>query len=311
MRVPPRLPDGWEPAVRRSVAGELGHDVGLEILGSGLDCWAVRAGDDIVLRIPQHDDGAASVDRQLGLLTELAERMPVAIPAPLFVVPNPLGPGSIGASRFVAGEVADEHEWHRRSYLDDTNASMIARIIDAIASFPVDRAVELGVPVDDERADLAQELDELRPHVGDLLSPDEAGDLLERWERYVADDDNFVNDPGLVHADLSLDHLLIDDGRIVGLIDFGDVNVTDPDLELAYLWAEAGPEFVGRVQRARGLTVDARLAGKLDFAQLRDETGDILWAIEHDMADLLTEATGWVRATLHRLGDPAERPAPR
>lgn len=303
MRVPPRLPEGWEPLVRAAVAGELGHDIALEVLGSGLDCWAVLADDDIVLRIPQHGDGARSVDRQVGLLAALADRVPVTIPFPLFTTPNPLGPGSIGASRFVAGEVADEDEWHRRGLLDDTNAAMIARIIEAIASFPVDRAVDLGVPVDDERSDLADELGRLRRHAPGRLSPDEVRDLLARWERYVADDAFFVNPPGLVHADLSLDHLLIADGEIVGLIDFGDVNVTDPDLELAYLWAEAGPEFVARVQRHRGRTVDARLAAKLDFAQLRSEAGDILWAVEHGMADLLAEATGWVRATLRRLAD--------
>lgn len=303
MRVPPRLPAGWEPAIRAAVADRLGRDVPLEILGSGLDCWAVRAGDDIVLRIPQHDDGASSVDRQLGILAALADRMPVAIPVPLFTTDNPLGPGSIGAARFVAGEVLDEDDWHRHGLLDDANATMIGRIIDAVASFPVDRAVELGVPVDDERSDLADELDELRRHAPRYLSTGELLELLERWERYVADDENFVNDPALVHADLSLDHLLIADGRIVGLIDFGDVNVTDPDLELAYLWAEAGPDFVARVQHARGRALDARLAAKLDFAQLRDEAVDILWAVEHGMTDLLAEATGWVRATLRRLRD--------
>lgn len=306
MRVPPRLPDGWEPAVRASISHELGDGVPLRVLGSGLDCWALLAGDDVVLRVPQHDEGAFSVERQQGVLGALAARMPVAIPVPLFTCPNPLGPGEIGAYRHVPGEVADEDEWHRRGLLDDENVATIARIIDAIASFPVDEAIRLGVPVDDPRADLADELAELRRHAPAHLAPAEAADLLDRCERYLDDDANFPAARGLVHADLSLDHLLLADGRIVGLIDFGDVSVTDPDLELHYLWAEGGPELVARIQRCRGRDLDARLVGKLDFAQLRDEAGDVLWAIEHGMDDLLAEATGWVRATLRRLRDQNE-----
>lgn len=301
MRVPPRLPVGWEKALRDAIEPRLGDGVAIEVLGSGLDCWAVLVDGGVVLRIPQHGDGAASVERQHTVLEALGERLPVPIPAPLFTVPNPLGPGRIGAYRHVAGDALDEDEWHRRGLLDDANASTVAAIVDAIAAFPADEAVALGVPVDDERTDLAGELAVIDQLVVPRLDAATSRDLVRRWERHLADDRCFAYEPGLVHGDLSLDHLLISGGRIAGLIDFGDITVTDPDLELGYLWAEAGRDFVTRVQVDRGRSVDDLLAAKLDFFQVRDEAADVRWAVEYGLDDLLETAITAITDTLSRL----------
>jgi len=299
MRVAARPPEGWERALAAALATVLDPGTSLRPLGAGLDCWAVLAGDDVVIKVPEHDDGAASVARQHRILAALRDRMPVAIPEPLFLAPNPLGPGDVGGYRLVAGEIVDEEDWHRRGLLTDANASAIAAIVDAIASFPAAEAERLGVPAIDQRVDVAGELDELRDS-GALarLEPGDARALEARWEAYLADDANFAYEPALVHGDLSLDHLLVEGGRIVGLIDFGDVAVTDPDVELAYLWAEAGAGFVGRIQSCRGRRVDDRLAAKLDFARLRDRAGDVRWAIRYGRDHLLADALAEVRSLL-------------
>ena len=175
---------------------------------------------------------------------------------------------------------------------------MIAAIVDAVAAFPADEALALGVPGDDERADLTEELAVIRELVVPRLDGATAGDLVRRWERHLADDLLFAYQPGLVHGDLSLDHLLVDGGRIVGLIDFGDTNVTDTDLEFGYLWAEAGREFVARVQSHRGRVVDDVLATKLDFFHIRDEAADVRWAVEYGLGDLLEPAVAALTETL-------------
>ena len=46
-------------------------------------------------------------------------------------------------------------------------------------------------------------------------------------------------DPALLHADLGPEHLLVRDGRLVGVIDWGDTRVGDPALD--YAWLLNGP----------------------------------------------------------------------
>jgi aminoglycoside phosphotransferase (APT) family kinase protein len=251
-----------------------------------------------VLRIPRNDGAVDSIARDQRLLPELAAHLPVPIPVPLFTAPNPLGPGAVGAYRMVEGEALDEDEWGRRGLLTEANALIIASIVDGLAGFPVDRARALGVTETGDRADLVADLARVRGEVAPLLEPALATRLVERWERFLADDAHFAGPPGFVHGDLSLDHLLVVDGTVAGLIDFGDVALGDPDADLGYLWAEAGRNYVAQVQAARGRTLDERLATKLEFLQLVDEVGDVLWALDFDDEPVRTRALGWVTASL-------------
>ena len=45
--------------------------------------------------------------------------------------------------------------------------------------------------------------------------------------------------PALLHADLGPAHLLVRDGRLAGVIDWGDARLGDPALD--YAWALNGP----------------------------------------------------------------------
>jgi aminoglycoside phosphotransferase (APT) family kinase protein len=46
-------------------------------------------------------------------------------------------------------------------------------------------------------------------------------------------------EPALIHSDLGPEHLLVRDGRLAGVIDWGDTRVGDPALD--YSWLLNGP----------------------------------------------------------------------
>jgi aminoglycoside phosphotransferase (APT) family kinase protein len=48
--------------------------------------------------------------------------------------------------------------------------------------------------------------------------------------------------PCVVHGDLHLRHLLVHDGRLSGVIDWGDVCRGDPSLDLAVCWFALPPD---------------------------------------------------------------------
>ena len=62
------------------------------------------------------------------------------------------------------------------------------------------------------------------------------GDTRRRAQRLFDEVETLVDfEPVLLHADLGPDHLLVRDGRLAGVIDWGDARVGDPALDYAWL----------------------------------------------------------------------------
>jgi aminoglycoside 2''-phosphotransferase len=115
-------------------------------------------------------------------------------------------------------------------------ARQLGRLLSELHRFPPERAAELGVPTY-STAGWAQLYSELRETCGrdvsPLLSREERTRVAVFWRSFL-DDDRYVRfQPVLIHADLGLDHILVDEQRatITGVIDFGDAVVGDPALD--------------------------------------------------------------------------------
>lgn len=299
MRRPFVVAPDWESRLRPVLTAldPAWADAPLHPLGAGMDVCVFAldpdAGPPLTVRCPRHDEAAANARMQRRALPELARRLPVAAPVPVAAAGNPLGPGELDVFVRVPGEVLADEEWQRRGLLGAANAATVAAIIDALAATPVAAARGWGVPDHDLRGGVIARGQRLVTDVAPLLPADEAAAITSWWQRFLADEDNFANEERVIHADISLDHLLVDDGAIVGLIDFGDLAIGDPDYELCYLYNDAGAEFVAEVQRCRGRTLTDRLAAKLRFFELNDLVFDALWAIDDDDRALLdTTLTG-------------------
>ncbi|MFC9996052.1 phosphotransferase family protein [Nocardia sp. NPDC127526] len=278
----------------------------VRMLGEGMESVAVLVtvgAEDFVVRMPKGVDGAEGIAQEARLLPELAGRVSLEIPRFAFLAENPIGPGECCIYPAVPGESVGEAEWRARGLLEKKEtARAIAGFMAEVHAFPVERARELEVEERDMRAEYAEDLELIRAQVVPLLPAAEGRELLARWEGYLAEDANFAYPPTLIHADISVDHLLLTGDRISGVIDFGDAQIGDPDYDLCYLWPEAGAEFVRRVQECRGLELDGRLAAKLNFWAATDSAIDVLHAIEHDMPEFRDVSVRRVCEALARFG---------
>jgi aminoglycoside phosphotransferase (APT) family kinase protein len=86
--------------------------------------------------------------------------------------------------------------------------------------------------------------------------------------------------PVLTHGDLHFRHVLVgDDGRATGVIDWGDVCVADPAIDLLLLWSILPPEGRPGFLAAYGPVTDAQL---LRARVLALSIGAALAAYGHD-----------------------------
>ena len=183
-------------------------------IDDGWDYKVLILGGEWVLRVPRHRLAVEELEKEIELLPELADRLPVQVPRlahvsrePLYVV-YPL----IRGSRFAAEDPAG-----------------VRAFLDALHAIPVD---EVPAPRPDWLETYRRQADEFRRVVLPLLDADER----RRGEALLAQVETLTDfPPALTHSDLGPEHLLVHDGRLVGVIDWGDARIGDPALDYAWL----------------------------------------------------------------------------
>jgi aminoglycoside 2''-phosphotransferase len=189
----------------------------LRLMGVGFGSTVVETGDGVVLRIARHARAAKGHEREARLLPQLQGRLPVAIPDPRWrVEAGGEFPFGVIGYRKLAGEPLVPGD------ADEIIAGDVATFVAQL------HAVE-GVDAPSYLADPLQELhDRTTDVLRRALSVDEFERLVNWWEELRADERFRRFDPRLRHGDLWYENLLVAEGRLVGVIDWGTAEYGDP-----------------------------------------------------------------------------------
>jgi aminoglycoside phosphotransferase (APT) family kinase protein len=218
--------------VRRLLAGQFPQWAHLPIRlveSYGTDHDIYRLGDGLSARLPRIDWAIAQARREAKWLPRLAPRLPLAVPVQLAM-----------------GEPAEGYpfEWSVYEWLPGENAN---GTIDDLERAAVDlaefvralRAVDMGDAPRRSHGARGAPLDEVDSVV--RRSIDELGDRIDR-DTALRSWDESMNAPAWegeetwVHGDLLPGNLLVVDGRLTAVIDWGGLNVGDPACDLQPAW---------------------------------------------------------------------------
>lgn len=197
---------------------------------SGWDNEVWRLGDDWAVRIPRRELGADLVANEARWLPVLAPKLPTPVPSPVFVG-RPEGgfPWPWTVVPWFDGDTGASAE------LSAAGASRLGSFLAALHSpAPVDAPENRfrGVPLADRRDRF--EVDVV--HLSDRLNVDA---VTQRWEELVATPP-FTGQPVWLHGDLHLANIIVRDGDLQAVIDFGDITSGDPAVDLAVGWNLGG-----------------------------------------------------------------------
>jgi aminoglycoside phosphotransferase (APT) family kinase protein len=178
----------------------------------------VIADDEWVFRFPRRPGVEEALRLEIDLLPLVSAALPVAVPSFDYVSRSPLFVGY----RVLRGEpLVDEDADGVRAFLDALHAL-------APSGLPVERHDWL-----DAYREQCEEFERLVAPVLDMDARRRAQQLFGEVETLTG------FEPALLHADLGPEHLLVRDGRLAGVIDWGDARVGDPALD--YAWLLHGP----------------------------------------------------------------------
>jgi aminoglycoside phosphotransferase (APT) family kinase protein len=205
----------------------------VEFLANGWDNELYRVGDELVARLPRRALGAQIITNEQRWLPELAPRLPLPIPYPERTgVPSCGYPYSWSVVPYLPGVPAAQ----AGSFDPVRAAAAVGGFLGALhVPAPADAPANpfRGVPLTERAGTFAANPALLAGQVGqDHVERDTA---LRVWDAALAAP-GYDGRPAWLHGDLHPANILIDDGQVSGVIDFGDITAGDPASDLSVAW---------------------------------------------------------------------------
>ena len=196
-----------------------------------------RLGSEMVVRLPLATWGAESVHREQEWIPRLAPLLPVEVPGLLERGRPALGypcPWS------VFGWIEGSHPRPDHLPHADLLAIDLASLISAL------HEIDLPNAPDAYRGPVSEVDDSVRRCIAEVADEFDPGELTKAWE--ISLHAPGWEGPSLwAHSDLLASNLLMRDGRLAAVIDFGAAGVGDPACDLMVAWnvlpAHARPSF--------------------------------------------------------------------
>jgi aminoglycoside phosphotransferase (APT) family kinase protein len=219
--------------VKELVAAQFPQWAGLRVQRVELDGWdnsTFRLGASMSVRLPTADRYVPQIDKERRWLPVLGPQVPVPIPVPLaWGEPSPAFPRPWSVYAWLDGQVLTVDRVPDVKSLATELAGFLAALYacDPVGPAPGPHSFGRGGPVsvwdEQTRADLET--------VGDAI---DARAALEVWG--AALDARPEAPPTWVHGDVTGSNLLVRDGHLAGVLDFGCCAVGDPACDLTMAW---------------------------------------------------------------------------
>ncbi|WP_163554191.1 aminoglycoside phosphotransferase family protein [Candidatus Frankia alpina] len=257
-----------DSGIEIEITADLVHDLlqeqhpdlaGLTIreVAGGWDNQQWRLGDELAVRMPRTERAPDLQRKECRWLPVLAPRLPLPVPNPVQIgVPSARFPKPLTIMTWVLGEPLDYTSISRGDHAADTLAGFLRALhVEAPAQAPISS---------DRGAHPRKCTDRFDHFLHAVVPGGIADDARAVWDDAVAAPE-WEGPPVWVHGDLHPANVVVLDGTLSGVIDFGDMFAGDPAWDLAAAWvilpAGAAARFfdvyaqadAATIRRARGL----------------------------------------------------------
>jgi len=202
-------------------------DLPLRLVETGWDNVMLRLGDELAVRLPRRAAAATLIEHEQRWLSELVPFLPLPVPVPLRIgVPGAGYPWRWSVLRWLTGTAAD------LALPDADQGPTLAAFLRALhRTAPADAPPNSfrGVPLQERMTTISERLERVA-HLTTCITPI----VRACWEQALAAP--IDADPVWLHGDLHSRNVLVKDGAISAVIDWGDMTRGDRATDLAAIW---------------------------------------------------------------------------
>ncbi len=201
-------------------------DLSLKLVPSiGTDNALYRLGSDMLVRLPRINWAVETVDKEFSWLPKIAPFLPLSIPTPLAKGnPSKEYPYPWSIYRWIEGS---------NPLMGEISESLVQELITFIQALhkidlPNGPLCNRGIP-------LQQRDRETREAISKLEGMIDTQTVTTIWEDALKAS-QWVGPPVWMHGDLSPGNMLVKNGKLIAVIDFGNLGIGDPACDLIIAW---------------------------------------------------------------------------
>lgn len=226
--------------IKKIIEKEFGLVVNsIKILGEGLDSVAYLVNNEYIFKISKHQEARDNLKKEVQVLNYIKGKVSLQVP----IIEYYSEEYSVCGYKEIKGTILTPKMYEQLSAEEKDNlAKDLASFLKELHSLPLPDINDLKLDV---LEDYENDYKELKDKIYNKISEKVKVYLDSLFERVLNDERITKYEVALCHNDLSCNHIVINDNKVVGIIDFGDVATTDRDKDFVYL-LENSEEEIGR-----------------------------------------------------------------
>ena len=279
--------------IKEIIESEFGlivHDI--FVLGQGLDSIAYLVNHEYIFKQSKHDEAKINLKKEIQVLYYLKGKVTLQIPDIEYYSEE----YGVCGYKEIKGDKLTPIIY--KSMTDDEKDKLVQDIalflkeMHSIA-LPIIDELEWNV-IDAYKSDY----DTLKEMIYDKI-PDKSKEYIEDLYKRILNDERISQYvKTLCHNDLSCNHIIIQNNRAVGIIDFGDAAITDRDKDFIYLLEESSEE----IGREFGLRVlESYNHPNIDIAILKADLNEEYYPIDQILGGKAKELVNMYNAGLNKI----------
>lgn len=252
----------------------------IKVLGEELDSAAYLVNNEYVFKKSKHKESAENMKKEIAVLRYLEGKLPIDIPKIDYYDEE----NNICGYKEIKGIILTPEIYSSMNNEEQEQlAKDLAKFLTQLHSIPLPDITGLEINVVE---DYKNDYEILKTTIYDKIPSQSKAYLDELFNRILTDERIIKYSIALCHNDLSCNHIIMRNNRAVGIIDFGDVAITDRDKDFVYL-LENSNEELGREFGLRVL--DYYNHPNKEIALLKADLNDEYYPIEEVLGGISKE----------------------
>lgn len=212
----------------------------LKCVGEGWDNKAYLVNDAIIFRFPRRDFSATLIERENIILNNIHDRFNIEIPKPEYI-----GKPSVQFPYVFHGYPIIKGQSGCYANLTDTQRAAsikpLARFLRTLHNIDEEEALSFGAqPQFADRSNTEQLINTLTERVSKICSQQILNINMKQFQNEMDKASANILDikqRSLIHGDLYCRHLMFDDKKLSGIIDWGDTGINHPSIDLSVIYS--------------------------------------------------------------------------